>query len=144
METGSAIARRGRPADLAIREEPVSRFIHFAGDLVLSRAASRAAFFAMLLLLSLAILLMLPRTGEAAPETVCFDRAALIAHLNGKFSETPIAAGLAANGSMVEVFSSPEGDTWTIVLTGPDGATCVMTSGESWIGVTLPKNDKIS
>ena len=79
---------------------------------------------------------------EPAPayaQSACFERAALMKHLNGKFSEVPVAAGLAANGSVLEVFSSEEGNTWTIVLTQPNGATCIMASGEAWMGIQAPK-----
>jgi len=81
---------------------------------------------------------------EVNAQNACFERAALIKHLNGKFDEAPVAAGLAANGSVLEVFTSPDGVTWTIVLTQPDGATCVMASGESWMGIPLPTKGKVS
>lgn len=122
----------------------MTRIIHVAADFAATRTASRIAFFAALLLLSGALILMLPRSTDAAPEAVCFDRSSLIEHLSGRFAETPVAAGLAANGSMVEVFSSPDGQTWTIVLTRPDGATCVVASGESWIDVIPRAKDRVS
>lgn len=122
----------------------MTRFIYSAGHIVLHRAASRPVILLALALLCTIAVLMIPRSTDASAQNVCFERMALIQHLNGKFEETPVAAGLAANGSMVEVFSSPDGNTWTIVLTQPDGATCVMASGESWIGVKLPKKGKIS
>ena len=81
---------------------------------------------------------------DAYAQNTCFDRGALVKHLDGKFKEAPVAAGLAANGSVLEVFTSPDGVTWTIVLTQPDGATCVMASGESWMGLKLKKKDKLS
>ena len=81
---------------------------------------------------------------EANAQAVCFERGALIKHLDGKFDEAPVAAGLAANGSVLEVFTSPDGVTWTIVLTQPNGATCVMASGESWMGIPVPKKGKVS
>lgn len=81
---------------------------------------------------------------DASAQSACFERAALLKHLSGKFEEAPVAAGLAANGSVLEVFSSPDGVTWTIVLTQPNGATCVMASGESWMGLKKPKKGKVS
>jgi hypothetical protein len=81
---------------------------------------------------------------EASAQNACFERGALIKHLDGKFKEAPVAAGLAANGSVLEVFTSPDGVTWTIVLTQPNGATCVMASGESWMGIPLPIKGKVS
>lgn len=81
---------------------------------------------------------------DASAQSACFERAALMKHLSGKFEEAPVAAGLAANGSVLELFSSPDGVTWTIVLTQPNGATCVMASGESWMGMKKPKKGKVS
>lgn len=81
---------------------------------------------------------------EANAQNTCFDRGALIKHLGGKFQEAPVAAGLAANGSVLEVFTSPDGVTWTIVLTQPNGATCVMASGEAWMGIPIPIKGKVS
>lgn len=81
---------------------------------------------------------------NAFAQNACFEREALIKHLDDKFGEAPTAAGLAANGSVLEVFTSPDGETWTIVLTQPDGATCVMASGESWMGVPVQKKGKVS
>ncbi|TNE40153.1 MAG: hypothetical protein EP348_02670 [Alphaproteobacteria bacterium] len=81
---------------------------------------------------------------DASAQNVCFDRTALAKHLSGKFAEAPVAAGLAANGSVLEVFSSPDGTTWTIVLTQPNGATCVMASGEAWMGIKKVKKGKMS
>ncbi|MEH6525908.1 MAG: hypothetical protein V7723_07520 [Sneathiella sp.] len=79
----------------------------------------------------------------ALAQSACFNRTDLIKHLSGKFEEAPIAAGLAANGSVLELFVSPEGETWTIILTRPDGITCVKASGESWMGMKKPKKEKV-
>ena len=47
--------------------------------------------------------------------------------------------GLASNGSMIEIFASPNG-SWTIVMTQPDGVTCLMAAGESWEDLPQKKN----
>ena len=88
--------------------------------------------------------LMFVWISPASAQNACFERGALIKHLKGKFNEDPVAAGLAANGSVLEVFTSPEGITWTIVLTQPNGTTCVMASGESWMGLPAPVKGKVS
>ncbi len=94
--------------------------------------------------LAAATLMISIQVTDASAQSACFERAALMKHLDGKFSEAPVAAGLAANGSVLEVFSSHEGNTWTIVLTQPNGATCVMASGEAWMGIKAPKAGKVS
>jgi hypothetical protein len=81
---------------------------------------------------------------DAFAKNTCFERGQLVKHLDGKFQEVPVAAGIAANGSVLEVFTSPDGVTWTIVLTQANGATCVMASGESWMGIPLPVKGKVS
>lgn len=62
---------------------------------------------------------------------VCGDRTSLLKQLSGNYKESPASMGLAANGSVVEVTKSDTG-TWTILLTSPNGVTCVMAAGESW------------
>jgi hypothetical protein len=94
--------------------------------------------------LTVATLMISIQVTDASAQSACFERAALMKHLDGKFSEAPVAAGLAANGSVLEVFSSADGNTWTIVLTQPNGATCVMASGEAWMGLKGPKAGKVS
>lgn len=91
---------------------------------------------------ALAVVLTCLFPASGASQSACFSREVLLKHLSGKFEEAPIAAGLAANGSVLEVFASPDGVTWTIVLTQPNGATCVMASGESWMGLMKPKREK--
>jgi len=94
--------------------------------------------------LVLAAMMVSFKVTDASAQNACFERGALIKHLGGKFDEAPVAAGLAANGSVLEVFTSPDGITWTIVLTQPNGATCVMASGESWMGMPIPVKGKVS
>jgi len=94
-------------------------------------------------LISISVVFTVISTGAFA-QNACFNRGDLIKHLNGKYDEVPVAAGLAANGSVLEVFTSPDGITWTIVLTHPGGRTCVMASGESWMGIPTPVRGKVS
>ena len=69
----------------------------------------------------------------------CFERAVIVKHMLNKFNESPVAAGLAANGAVMELLSSPDGGTWSMILTYPNGTSCVMASGEAWMDVPLPK-----
>ncbi len=62
---------------------------------------------------------------------VCGDRTALMTQLKGKYSEQPKSMGLAANGSVLEVLTAKTG-TWTILLTTPNGITCLIAAGEHW------------
>lgn len=62
---------------------------------------------------------------------LCGDRAVLTNQLENEHSETQRGVGLTADGRLLEVFASPAG-TWTLLLTRPDGHTCVIGHGEHW------------
>lgn len=81
--------------------------------------------------LALATLLAAARL-EAAEQPVCAARADLAERLDALFTERPVAIGLDAAGKLVEVFASPDGDTWTMLATRPDGASCVVATGRFW------------
>ena len=69
--------------------------------------------------------------SPAEAQLACGDRGTVVASLHKKFSETPVSIGLASNGTVIEVFASPQG-TWTIVMTKPDGESCVLMAGDNW------------
>ncbi len=80
-------------------------------------------------------------SDPALAQAVCGTRTSLLKQLHGSYNETPVAMGLAANGSVVEVTRSETG-TWTILLTNPRGLTCLMAAGEHWEAVALkPKGE---
>lgn len=70
-------------------------------------------------------------TASASAQTVCGDRADIVNRLSDGYEEQQTSAGIARNGSLVEVFSSPQG-SWTIIFTVPGGQTCLMAVGENW------------
>ncbi len=74
--------------------------------------------------------------SAAQARTVCGERKAIVTSLEKTFSEAPVSMGLGSNGAIIEVFASPF-STFTIILTRPDGVTCVMAAGEN--GEDLPK-----
>ncbi len=71
--------------------------------------------------------------ATAAPaQTACLSHDKLVEMLDGRYSEKPVAAGLEVGGRLFEVFATPDGATWTMVLTTPGGASCVVAVGEEW------------
>lgn len=62
----------------------------------------------------------------------CDKRPAVMSQLENKYSEKPVAIGVANNGGVVEVLTTKEGGTWTIVITLPNGMTCLVAAGEDW------------
>jgi hypothetical protein len=74
-------------------------------------------------------------TTASAQNTVpaaCADRGQALNHLSVKYAEAPVAMGLASNGGVVEVLSSTAGESWSILITMPNGMTCLIASGENW------------
>jgi hypothetical protein len=84
-----------------------------------------------MLKIALGLLLVLPATAVAAP-MACGPRADLVAPLATKYREAPIAVGLSADGNLVEVLSAADGATWSILVTAPNGRSCLVAAGEAW------------
>jgi len=74
------------------------------------------------------------QTGSAVDTqgTNCGARNAVLNYLSTKYEEKPVAMGIAANGSLIEVLSSNKGSTFTIIVTAPEGKTCMVAAGEGW------------
>jgi hypothetical protein len=68
----------------------------------------------------------------AAAETVCAVRQQILDSLRGEYFEAPRALGMANDGNVVELLSTGDGGTWTLLVTMPDGISCVIAAGESW------------
>ncbi len=72
-----------------------------------------------------------------APGMACLPRAEMLRQLALKYQEAPIAAGLTeTNNIMVEVFSTSDGATWTLVITNVNGTSCVIANGFGWRTLT--------
>lgn len=70
-------------------------------------------------------------TLPAAAQQVCGERSAILDQLKREFNEVPAGRGLASNGAVVEFLSSA-GGTWTMLVTFPSGATCLLAAGDNW------------
>jgi hypothetical protein len=68
----------------------------------------------------------------------CAPYAKLRKALQGKYGEDPVAFGVHANGSLMQVFASDAGDTWTVVMTSPKGISCIVADGNDWHVLPLP------
>ncbi len=75
---------------------------------------------------------------SAKSQQICGDRAKIVAHLGSDYKEERSGIGLAASGTVIELFTANSG-TWTMLMTTPGGRTCVMGSGEGWEQTQRPK-----
>lgn len=84
------------------------------------------------LLLAAALLLSTLGLPAQAQQPTCYNHDKVISRFAAVYDEAPVAAGLTQDGRMVEVLSSGDGQTWTIIISKPNGETCVLLSGEGW------------
>ncbi len=75
---------------------------------------------------------LLNPTSALAQRPACTKRGDVVDHLGKKYSEVPVAMGLANNGGVIEVLSSKTGESWTIIITMPNGTACMIAAGENW------------
>ncbi|MEO1017295.1 MAG: hypothetical protein AAFY56_06335 [Pseudomonadota bacterium] len=62
----------------------------------------------------------------------CHAYGELADQLDQKYRETPVSMGIQSNGNLLQVFSSADSDTWTILSIAPSGRTCVIAAGKTW------------
>lgn len=74
-------------------------------------------------------------TPHTAP--MCGEYGQLRSFLNDQFGEKPASAGLADDGTIMQVFASLSAGTWTMVSIGTDGVACVLATGQAWQQDTL-------
>lgn len=71
----------------------------------------------------------LPAMAQGRP--TCGERSDLLAQLKEQFEESPSGVGVTGNGTVVELTTSQSG-SWTLLLSFPDGRSCLMAAGENW------------
>jgi hypothetical protein len=75
---------------------------------------------------------MLLGANAALAAPLCAPDEAVSKQLERGYGELPIARGLASDGKLLQVFASEDGLSWTVVLTRPDGVSCIAASGRHW------------
>ena len=70
---------------------------------------------------------------------MCGTRDAFVKALANKYHEAPIGAGMVmqieGKTTVVELFKSKNGETWSLLVTSPDGKTCIIAVGQNWADV---------
>jgi hypothetical protein len=90
----------------------------------------------------LAILALLSPTLAGA-QSNCMAREIVTGVLIDQYGESITGEGLVTMGgvpAILQVWSSPETGTFSVVITRPDGIACVAASGENWIALE-PQSD---
>ena len=83
-------------------------------------------------ILALSAGLALVSTGAAMAQPPCAQRDAVLQVVQQRYNEAPVAPGVTHNGGLVEVLSTGNGTTWSIIVTTPQGMSCLVAAGEGW------------
>lgn len=83
------------------------------------------------LAMALASLGAAPLAAQSSGE-LCGERAYFVDQLVGTYKEQPVAGGLQSENSLVEIWASEATGSFTILVTGSDGRTCVAFTGENF------------
>jgi hypothetical protein len=90
----------------------------------------------------LMLTLVYAMTPEASAQAAaCQSRDSLMKLLEERYAEKPVAAGLEAGGRLIELFTSTDNESWTMVMTMPAGESCVMAVGKYWLENMRPAVD---
>ncbi len=74
-------------------------------------------------------------TGPPVQAASCALREQIVEKLTGTYDEALTATGLQNAESLVEIWTSKESGTFTILVTRPNGISCVVSAGEHWTPV---------
>jgi hypothetical protein len=100
-----------------------------AKELTMKRVA-----FGLALLSPVAALVATPALAESS----CGPRADIVAKLAQEFKENQQAVGFVNQNAVLEVFVSGTG-SWTIIATGTDGKSCLLSAGQNWESTSFVK-----
>ena len=70
--------------------------------------------------------------SQSQGQNQCNKRDNVLTLLANKYKEAPVAVGVTNTGGLVEVLSTGDGNTWTIIVTTPQGMSCLVAAGEGW------------
>ena len=108
----------------------LSKIYHpFAGNLAVASLALAAV-----------LSVSLGASPVTAQPTRCAPHEEVERHLAERFAEQPVGIGVTLQGALMEVFAGPEG-TWTVVISNPNGITCMVAAGEGWRTLTPEEPD---
>jgi hypothetical protein len=68
----------------------------------------------------------------ATAQSRCGPREALLEVAFQQYQERQVALALATGGSVLEILATRNGETFTMLLTAPNGISCVLATGENW------------
>jgi hypothetical protein len=117
-------------ANIAIRFESILVLVGLIGQEV-EMQATRYLRRLGLALLALCFALTLAPAQASAQAVACGPHAKVVDRLFDRYNEKRIALALTSGGQLLEILVSPKG-SWTIIITQPNGPSCLVSSGDNW------------
>ena len=71
--------------------------------------------------------------ANGAQAAICGPHEKIVATLHKQYEELPTAVGISNSGRLLEILVHRDGASWTVLLTSPEGVSCVIDAGESWM-----------
>jgi hypothetical protein len=103
-------------------------------------SSTRGAF-----ILGFSVFLLLAGNAAAAQiPSNCGRHTDVVAALGDRYGEKQSATAMTSGGGLLEVLTAKDGVTWTIIISRPDGFSCVVAAGESWQDKEAPGTTEIS
>lgn len=82
-------------------------------------------------------LVFLYSISSSSAQVLCKERSILLKSLTENYAEHGLIIGITSNGNVLEFLVSADG-TWTILITRPNGISCVASVGKDF-EIVLPK-----
>ena len=93
----------------------------------------------LILIGSLAMLVLGPHEASAqTARAFCGSYDEITSVLVDRLGEERTGWGLGPDNRLVEVYNSRETGAWAIIVTEPNGTTCLVMAGDYWQNLTLP------
>ena len=86
-----------------------------------------------------AALVLAVASPAAAQQAACAPHTDVVALLSQQHGEVMIGVGLDQRGVLTELFTSPGGATWSIIVTKPGGLACMVSAGTGWQEMAAPE-----
>ena len=81
---------------------------------------------------------------DAMALTGCGDRDNIVGRLNADLGEVRVDGAAAGPAAFYEFFASDSTRTWTVLLSGVNGVSCVVAAGQDWrqpVQAVVPTHD---
>ncbi len=80
---------------------------------------------------AIGLALAAPQPAAAAPRT-CAAHTQVVERLAERYGETLQSMGMHSSEGLLEIYASEATGTWTILVTSPDGTSCLIAAGQMW------------